>query len=362
MKRGEHLWWTAIGVAVAMLVFANAATAKRGYEVRQGSFGASLQVKGSHGYHLSIHADGHNLVTLSATKGDRSASYTVPGKASRKGIHARFGSLGKVSVRFEGSPVRHRGRPGSDSRCKGRERIRETGAFRGTIRFEGEREFTSVDAHRARGGFYRSFRQVCRKRPSGPDLTFPNDKGSNPRSEVTMTTFVASSRARGRESGLIIIRLEAHLGPRKSDSFFLSFEVADQIERVGKMVIVRNIFREGRRDSMDLSEPGTRPVLATVAPRKPFFGTASYRQDPGFPPTWTGDLAVRLPGTEGVPLTGTGFKTGLCHESSGKKFSACLRKLAGAFGGDGEGAGLRLAQGSGSQSQAFWDVRLSWSR
>jgi hypothetical protein len=347
-------------VTVSMLVFAGPASAKGGHEVELGGFGASFQLRGTKGYHLSVRANGHRLVTLSATRGDSSANYTVPGRASRNGIHARFGSLGRISVRFEGSPVRRRGREGS---CKGRQTIREAGAFRGTIRFEGERDFTEVDAQRAKGGFYRSFRRVCRKRSWKPDFDIPEEKSSNKRFRSLMTAFIAESRVHGRDTGLAIVEVEAALGPRESESLFLSFVIAAQEERVGKMAIARSLFTEGSRGSLLASEPGARPVLATVALPKPFFGTATYRQDAGLPPSWTGPLAVRLPGTEAIPLTGEDFKAGLCHDTREKQFFACLRKLSGAFGGDESVAvAQRLAQGSGSQSQAFWDARLSWSR
>ena len=51
---------------------------------------------------------------------------------------------------------------------------------------------------------------------------------------------------------------------------------------------------------------------ATVAPPAPFSGSATFHLDDPKTASWTGDLAVEMPGLGKVSLTGDGIEAGLC--------------------------------------------------
>lgn len=105
------------------------------------------------------------------------------------------------------------------------------------------------------------------------------------------------------------------------------------------------------------------PTSGTIDPRRPFAGTATYSKPPGGKATLTGSLAVSLPGADRVPLTGPEFKVALCQSPQEKQLFRCLREVGKELGSPlGGTVSAGPAQGSGSQSQAFWDVRLPWSR
>jgi hypothetical protein len=351
----------AIALTLAILVIPAGAAAKERTEVTPGSFVAGFQLPGSHGYDLSVIAIGHKQVQLIASKGQTSATYLTRGRASRKGIEADFGSLGKIAVRFDGSPIPGKNRGGSERVCKGRKAIRERGAFHGTIRFAGENGFTEVDADQARGRFYRSFSQVCRRtspKPASKPPRLPRQPKSG-QMRFQSDTLNIESRLGDGNTGLFLSRDELRIGPSSKTAFALNLTIASKSERLGQVEISRTVFMVGENAFLRLSEPGTYPILATAKLPKPFTGTATYREDKGLAPTWTGSLAVRLPGAGLVPLTGEGFKSSLCRASTEKAINACMRQLSTTTA---QAAALSLPQGNGSQSQAFWDARLSWSR
>ena len=54
---------------------------------------------------------------------------------------------------------------------------------------------------------------------------------------------------------------------------------------------------------------------ALVAPPKPFRGKATFQRESSDEVSWAGDLRVKLPGFDVVPLTGNGFKTVMCEDA-----------------------------------------------
>jgi hypothetical protein len=151
-------------------------------------------------------------------------------------------------------------------------------------------------------------------------------------------------------------------GPKPADNQAApgAILIAGVEEHPGPVAIARAaLIINGEPGGILLSKRGAVPVKATVAPPSPFSGTASYLDQPGAPPSWSGDLSVRLPGAGAVPLTGPGFSADFCRLRSPKNPKGCE---AGTKGPLGRPASARLAQGSGSHSQALADARLSWSR
>jgi hypothetical protein len=339
---------------LALVLMSTATASARDFEVHEDGFQAEMRLEGSNGYDITVSALGHEHVALAASKGGVSATYIAPARASRKGIEADLGPFGRISVRFDATARRPTRK---SDQCKGPRAIEKVGTFRGTVSFSGEHGFTEVEARRARGVFRRSFRQVCEKagRPERP----PRRSGGG---EISFTTLTTKGKLGGRALEFGYLEFGIDLGPNRPALQLLSIGVGLYRERVGKVLVTKGAIAPGTDRSLRVSEAGVVPETATIYLPKPFSGKATYSKTAGSPPAWAGSLAVRLPGSGTVPMVGEGFKASLCQASGFQRIEACLSR----WGSDGadppKTAAFLLAQGSGSQSQVFWDDRLSWSR
>jgi hypothetical protein len=346
-----------IGMALALTCLATPApaSAQAEYKVKPGGFKSRLFLEGSNGYSIIVSSAGHKHVELTALGDDGVVSYRAPGRASRDGIEADFGDFGRIALRFHGFPEKQKRE--QKANCRGKRTIGGPGTFRGEVEFEGEGGFTKIRARKARGFFFRSFRQVCKVRKAqAPDRRGPR-KARPPRLSIEASTLLAESRDQGRRTRFSTTEIELRSGGRAAA--VLTVVSGSSVERVGAVRISRENFTFAGNGVLLAGNPDREPELAKVLAPWPFTGTATYRKEVGSPPSWTGTLAVRFPGLGKVPLAGEGFGVVLCRNAP--SFERCQGRL------NGQGfdvADLRrwLAQGSGSQSQAFWDDRLSWSR
>jgi len=346
-----------LALLAAVLLASTDAVAKDRIEVKPESFVSGFRLKGSNGYDIVVTAYGHKRIALTASKGLGEATYTTRGHASSTGIEADFGTFGRIAVRFDGSavpPPRSRGFFMPRIRCQGQAAVRQRGAFHGSIRFAGENDFTEVDGQEARGGFVHAFRRVCH-RPSHKRAVKLPPKFQTP---ILSDTLILKSKPGSPHTELLVNSSAIDFGRGKPE-FLLAMVAANSRERVGAVAIKRGAFTVGGPSFLRASETGTYPVVATVKLPKPFTGSATYRKDRGLPPSWTGTLSVSLPGAGSVPLTGESFEPDLCRATTLDALKACIGHLA---TNSARALVLGAAQGSGSQSQAFWDVRLSWSR
>jgi hypothetical protein len=326
------VWGSGAGLvcaALALLAVPAAAVASPGYEVQNKSLRLELKTAGSNGYSVSIATVGHKQVKLTASKHGVFAAYTVDGRVSRHGIDADFGQLGHLSVRFRGVSRPFELIPGlplhlhpSRRDCRGRPPRREVGRFRGEIEFEGEHGFTAVDARTARGEVDRSYRRVCKRR--SPKATAAKREGNTGKAGFDLTLLSASERSPDRRVIFGAIGFEA-FGPKPTDDKASPgvILIAGVDERPGRVAITRAALIDGEPGGILLSKRGAVPVKATVAPPSPFSGTASYLDQPGATPSWSGDLSVRLPGVGAVPLTGPGFSADFCRLHSPKHLKGC---------------------------------------
>jgi hypothetical protein len=287
---------------VALAALPAAASAKPGYYVSEPSIFSTLDVRGSHGYRITVLGLGKH-VSILAFKGGASASYSVRGKVTEERLQARFGNRGRVSMRLQPTEPPEEE---SEGECKGKAPATQKGVFRGTIRFRGERGFTRVRAAQARGVVYRSYRQVCKRRrhePPPPKL-----------SEIPSSSLSAVS-SRGQWAPWFSAFKEEPAKPRPN--FSSSLEEANYIaasaERRGRMTIYRSAGVTAPAETFTVTPLGTQPVSATVAPPAPFRGTASYERGPAGTGAWSGDLRVELPGLGEVPLTGSSYRAELCR-------------------------------------------------
>lgn len=253
------------------------------------------------GYSVSVEGRGHQ-VALTVRRGLSTASYLTRGTASPNGIKARFGHLGRVSVRFRPSGKVSRRKP--PKRCKGRPSIARSGVFTGTIRFRGEDGYVSIDAHRAKGGSATLPRWRCGNRGRAPAAGISARPKRGGFEEAELEAATPNERAVFLASGL-------HVKGGPSLIFF----VAGTKERRGSVRIGRFVFLisgKGRTFSFSRS-----PRSATVRPPKPFHGSAEFGVVDGRP-SWTGNLSVSLPGAK-ADLTGPAFKAKLIQPKSTKE-------------------------------------------
>jgi hypothetical protein len=334
--------------------------AKPRFEVHERSLSLLMFLEASNGYKGSVTTRGHRQVTLTLRKGYTTIEARTRGRVTRHGINARFGDLGKISVRFRGKPfsLAFPGDKEGKRRCRGRKSEFESGLFRGTIRFRGENGFTQVSSKRVRGFVDRHYRRVCRRDPEDSfarvlkrliELMPVTTLRANARVERTNVRFEAAA-----------IDFRPILGPGVGLAYVAS---AQTMERDRGMRLTRSVSAEGDEGSFLFRRGKKAPRTATVAPPRPFVGTAKYLKEPGSPASWAGSLAARLPGAGLVAMTGPNFRVvtcnmtlgallkGRCRPGSGRTQSQTLLRL-----------GRALPQISGSQSQLFGDARLSWSR
>lgn len=356
------LWGGLLLVALACLSPVTLATAAEGgekgqLEVKERRLSALLFIDGSDGYDATIATRGHRQVTLTLRRGGTEVEARTDGRVTHDAIEADFGELGKVSLRLKAGGLRVV-RPQGE--CRGRPRVLEMGTFEGTIRFHGD-ALPQLDAKSAWGFVQQRYRQVC---PAGA-------KGNSIRAVIEKLLRgirVTILRSHARVGGATVL-FEAESADLSSlfggDRGYESNFSARMVERHDGVRLARSVGAEGGEASFRFSKKGARPQAATVTPPgKPFTGSAEYLKEKGQPAGWSGSLAARIPGAGLVALTGPGFRPDFC-------------RLVGAQLLDGEGCppgskqgraealrllGPMLPQGKGSQSQAFWDARLSWSR
>jgi hypothetical protein len=362
-------WARAIGALVTALVllagFASGAGAKPSLQVHERSLRLAVEIRGSNGFRGFISTEGHKRVTLTLARSDGRFEIRTAGRVSRNRIVARFGDLGRIALRFQGEPEIGRGPrprgPGQSSEpvCSGRRPIIERGVFHGIIQFRGENDFTRVDTRRAPGAVERHFRRVCRKTPQdGIAAIFKKLFEELP---------VRLLEVRGRVDGtnVLFMAVSFDLGSILGSTARPAYAfIGGTVERHEGMRIRRSANVQGGEGDYLAAKPGKLPQTVTVVPPKPFLGSAKHHKEAGVPASWIGTLGVRLPGAGLVPLTGQGFRSAYCNRTLGELGGdeRCLPRRA--EPGTNSLAALAWAavQGSGSQSQAFWDVRLSWSR
>lgn len=288
---------------------------------------AEAHLVGTHGYRLTISAESGS-VFVTANKGNASVAYFLT-RAKLDGdlIDARLPGVGRVFLRFH---ERERGRQPQPKYCHGRAPVVRRGVFVGWVRIRGEQDYTLAESRHVRGKIVNSFRSSChlpfRPRPGSGvvkqlDATAPRGDG--------LITFSAISFPVVKEGSPLALR-------------------ASVDRQRGSMFVDNSIFAVTEdSDSLTIATP---PRSATVNPLAPFTGSAIFQQESAKDFSWTGDLAVELPGVGEVSLAGPKFKSNLCI---GRR---CRGEL------DGSGTSIAIVTtdyGSGSHSQPLALARLS---
>jgi hypothetical protein len=217
-------------------------------------------------------------------------------------VRARFGSLGRVALRFRpDGRIRKRS---TSPECEGGPTVTEYGSFVGRLSFRGKGNYLDVSSTGGEGTLARSPRLRCEKGQEtealpkslrkyvAPTPVFPDRQ--------SIALLYASSRAHGRYVGLTAVHLEG--SPPGAD---VQLGI---VENEHGMAIGHGVFVNGSAGTLLTSLPGTHPATATLTLPLPFSGRASYSEASD---AWTGRLVVKLAGMT-LPLTGPGFHVHLC--------------------------------------------------
>jgi hypothetical protein len=290
----------------ASLALPASAVAKPGYVVDKAMRISVVELPESRGYSVSVVGVNSKLVGISVydfrfSKGatsTASASYIVRGRVTDERIEGRFGSRGYISVRFEPE-----GKPETESfpsTCKGDSSTWQDGRWTGTIRFEGENGFARARATTAKGFVIRKPRAICKRRSGNKDQTAPKAPPG--------TSLSAVSSHYPRAPWFSVFEEESSRLPAP----FAEYS-ANTIEKRQGIRIHRWVNATTSPDTFEVAPLGSRPVTATVEPPAPFRGTALYEKKPGGEVSWSGDLAVELPGRGVLPLADSTYRAELCR-------------------------------------------------
>lgn len=187
------------------------------------------------------------------------------------------------------------------------------GVFDGSVNFRGKAGFTTARARRADGHLLETTRLVCHV----PVASAPEGKQAP---EVPLPIPNATIYAFGPSGPAAITFSSA--GSNIDQSGFgavgrptIDFQATYESELRGMGVAARVYVTSPRSTFFSIPAPVGALTDATIAPPKPFSGSGIFHLEMPTSASWTGDLAVAIPGVGTVPLTGPGITAQLCEES-----------------------------------------------
>lgn len=299
-------------IIVAFLTLPAGAWAMNPDARTQPGISADFTVRGTNGYSLNVKSEKGAVTivaadqrpptpTISATGAIRPANsgnvaastyITVGSPRNPDVIEADLGALGAISVAFQPSGetrVTKVNLKGKTTKCVGAERIvRQLGTFTGSIKFQGEGGYTTVDLPSAEGTVGTSLFRNCTTKAS-------HRGGGAQTSSSDGSVFLAAMS-------------------RSADAFIastcnpLACFYASSVEPLSKdVIVVRSAQAFAAKSSFAFDNALS---SATITPPAPFSGRGSFRRGPGGSSSWTGSLKAAFPGVT-VPLTGPSFKAKL---------------------------------------------------
>lgn len=311
-------------LAVVVLLGAAASGQARtgGVEIQRARTSAFLQLGTQRGYEIALYMPSDRVVVFYAVRihgrGDLfDVEYSLyaarnRGDLRRGMVRARFGSMGRVALRFQGNGRVERDR---QPQCEGGIATSEKGRFAGHLSFRGRNGYFHVSSPKGQASLARTPRLRCEKGEAlepqprslrkyvSPTPIFPDNH--------SLALLYASSRSHGRYVGITAVHTEG--SPPGAE-----VQLAVVESRRG-MAIGQGAYLQGPRGTLLTSLPGAHPATATLAPPAPFSGKGTYSEEAG---AWSGSLKVELPGST-LPLTGPAYGVHLCVANPLKDRDGC---------------------------------------
>lgn len=284
-----------IAIALAAAVLAEPVAAAPGYHVVPAGHVTRFQLMGEGGYRIQVSANHRRNVRLEVSRDGVTSAYRIRGgRAERYGIDTKLAGLGAIDVAF--TPSGRARRLARDPTCDGPRPVVETGVVRGRIRFQGEGGYTSVAAHRVKAEVLSWPRQRCR--------VF--EAGNFPRPRKRVASFTALSTSASAE-----FRAAKYSRRFRPAARQVQFAVYFGSQR-GRLLIHRSVFATADATSFRRPSLRSQPEHLVLTPPPPFTGTASFERTPESTFSWTGTLAVEVPGLPPLPLTGPDYEASFC--------------------------------------------------
>jgi len=264
--------------------------ARSGYTIK--GLQDSITLSGSNGYAIGVTGQpvkgSSASVSLTASNPHGNATYLADSGSTAtvtaKAVKASFDQFGKVNVKFHAKRTKMAKPPKG---CTGKKAKEKVGTFKGTIKFKGEGNYTSVNAKSAKGTVV-SPKWHCHNGATKPatilDAYQPTQIGPAP------LQFTAIKRNSSSKASFLASTFEYKFGSG------------------GSVGITRGVFVNAPASSTFSFNPGL--TSANVNPPAPFSGSAQFASG-----KWTGSLKASFPGRSNVGLTGSDWKASLTHGS-----------------------------------------------
>lgn len=330
MRRGSWLvGLSAIALVLPPVAIAAAGPLTPGRETQRPNTGGLVYLGKAGGYEIAISNPDPHVAFLYVDRFRRGesngtyaqAAYAVrPSSSLASGVlRARFGTIGRVALRFQPGGKVKVGRRAKH--CRGSRPQTEFGVYRGSVSLRGEGGYFHLRTRAAAGTRNRTFRLSCAHGQAHQvqskalyEYVFPSEGFITTNGAGNIAQLRAVSEAGGRYVSVRASHFQGS-GP--------GAEVrASTLEQQPGMAIGRTVEVNGEAGTLLTSLPGEHPATAMLAPPAPFHGKAEYAENSATSHRWTGTLAVSLPGLD-VPLTGASFATSLCVLSPFKARLPC---------------------------------------
>lgn len=294
MRRGQIIGAVLLALACA-IVFAGAASAATPAAPEGPYPPAGFKLRGSHGWSIAGAAyvregSGRGTFSVSASRGNESASYSAPAKVTADSIRANLGSLGRVDLTLHLTGEEKTTHVG----CSSRPETYEAGTYEGIFEFHGEGGYTAARATRLAGVSELALlagSNGCRGTSTGGAFGFG----------LPGAMLKGISYAHGRT-------LKFQLNKNRPGAQTLY--TASLAERRDGIKIYRELTGTAPASAFRYD---ARVRTATVSPPAPFSGSAHVsREADAVSPLIAGDLTLAFPGHT-VPLAGPEVHVSLEH-------------------------------------------------
>jgi hypothetical protein len=286
----------------AMALLPVAASAKAGhFKIPPAHVLQLLPARGTHGYGVNVAVlDGRPQLTA-VRQSEAGASFVFYRQTKQRDtgddLDADFGAAGKLKARFVPEKVQKQKAPKG---CVGGPAVAEIGYFVGSLSFHGANDFTSFKVHRLRGAVTHFPGLVCRA-PTGSD-----HRGSPIEPDGVLRVIA------GKPSGSTYF--DAVTEPAEDGIPSTSTYTASSEHREGSVDILESVEVPTPTPLAIPDLTTALPATVTIEPPAPFSGSATIEAPSRATATLGGDLAVDLPATGEVSLTGPGIDAGLCRD------------------------------------------------